>query len=79
MAPLLPDSDSGNNLEESTDYVTVIDDVIVEDEDKLVISVPEYFTAENRSQRKVLGRFYFQETYAYEYMNDPLSGYLGFT
>ena len=47
------DSDSGNNLEESTDYVTVIDDVIVEDEDKLVIGVPEYFTAENRSQRKV--------------------------
>ena len=54
MAPLLPDSDSGNNLEESTDYITVIDDVIVEDEDKLVIGVPEYFTAENRSQRKVL-------------------------
>ena len=57
IVTLLPDSDSGNDLE-LTDDVTVIDDVTVEDdvrreEDTLVKGVPEYFTAENRSQRKV--------------------------
>ena len=58
IATLLPDSDSGNNLE-LTDDITLVDDIIVEDdvrreEDALVKGVPEYFAVENRSQRKVL-------------------------